>query len=149
MGNRLQNKMPRRGSLAAPFFGRLTFMFFTIFLVIVWTSMGLAATLTWNANTEADLAGYRIYRCTQQPCGRGSGTASLLATLGKVTTFDIGTPAVVQFYVVTAYDFANNESSDSAVAIYTPATPTPPPPSATPPPAPPPAPTNLHLSFAQ
>lgn len=145
MIKKLHGKVTRRGSLSAQPLVRLTFMFFTVFLAIVWTSLGLAATLTWNANTETDLAGHRVYRCTQQPCGRGSGTASLLATLGKGTSFDIGTPTAVQFYVVTAYDFANNESSDSAVAIYTPATPTPPPPPSTPPPAP----TSLHLSFVQ
>jgi hypothetical protein len=106
-------------------------------LVMLWTHPVEAATLVWNANTESDLAGYRVYQCAQQPCGKASGTATLLATLGTVTSFDIGTPAVVQFYVITAYDFANNESFESSVAIYTPAAPTPTP---TPPPAPPPSP---------
>lgn len=91
------------------------------------------ATLTWNANTDPDLAGYRVYQCSQQPCGRANGTATPLATLGKVTSFNIGTPATVQYYVVTAYDFANNESSESNVTTYTPA--------GNPPPAPNPTPT--------
>jgi hypothetical protein len=95
------------------------------------------ATLTWTANSEPDLAGYRLYQCSQQPCGRAFGSATPLATLGTGTSFDIGTPAVVQYYVITAYDFANNESSESNVATYTPIAP---PPSTTPPPstAPPP-----------
>lgn len=112
--------------------------------LIAWSSATWAATLTWTANSEPDLAGYRVYQCSQQPCGRAFGTATTLVTLGKVTSFNIGTPAVVQYYVITAYDFANNESSESGVATYTPVA-TPPPPAPTPPPPaptpPPPAPT--------
>ena len=140
-----QRGLPRSGRWLVHPIVRLNLTFAVMFLTIAWPSLGLAATLTWNANTETDLAGYRVYQCTQQPCGRASGTANLLATLGKVTTFDIGTPAVVQFYVVTAYDFSNNESSDSVVAIYTPATPTPIP---TPTPMPTPAPTPTPPSSA-
>ena len=74
-----------------------------------------------------------MYQCTQQPSGRAFGSATLLTTLGKVTSFNIGTPAVVQYYVITAYDFANNESSESGGATFTP--------TATSPPAAPPIPT--------
>jgi len=77
-------------------------------------------TLTWKANTEPDLAGYRIYQCSQQPCTRSSGTASLLTTLGMVTSFNIGTPAVIQYYFITAYDFANNESAESRLVAFRP-----------------------------
>jgi hypothetical protein len=86
-----------------------------------------AATLSWNASTESDLAGYRVYQCSQLPCSKTAGTATLLATLGKVNSFNIGTPAVVQYYVLTAYDFSNNESSGSNVATYLPAGAAPPP----------------------
>lgn len=120
-----------------------------IVALTLWGSTAWAATLAWNANTEPDLAGYRVYRCSQQPCSRASGSATLIATLGKVTSADIGTPAVVQYYFITAYDTSNNESSESNVATYTPTVTSPP--SSPPPPAaaPPPAPTNLHLSFVQ
>ena len=111
--------------------------------LILWSGTAWGATLTWNANGEPDLAGYRIYRCTQLPCGRAFGSTTVLTTLGRVTNFDIGTPAVTQYYVLTAYDLANNESSESAVATYTPAGAPPPPP----PPTAPPAPTNLQLSI--
>ena len=47
-------------------------------------------------------------------------------TLGKVTSFNIGTPAVVQYYVITSYDIANNESNESKVITFDPnAVPTP------------------------
>ncbi|MCS6897608.1 MAG: BACON domain-containing protein [Nitrospira sp.] len=86
----------------------------------LWGVSSFAATLTWNANTEPDLAGYRVYQCNQLPCSRSAGTASLLATLGTVTSFNIGTPTTVRHYVVTAYDLHNNESNESNVATYTP-----------------------------
>jgi len=89
-------------------------------VLMLWGSTAWGATLTWDANTEPDLAGYRVYQCSQQPCGRAFGTATPLVTLGKVTSFNIGTPAAVRFYVITAYDFANNESNESNVAAYNP-----------------------------
>jgi fibronectin type 3 domain-containing protein len=71
----------------------------------------MKATLTWNANTEADLAGYKIYRSI------GTGPMTLLASVGKVTTYvddplpnidgDVG-------YAVTAVDTAGLESFKSA-----------------------------------
>lgn|SRR5574341_1143197 len=109
-----------------------------VLFMVFWSSTVWGATLSWNPNSESDLAGYRIYKCDRLPCGRASGTASNLATLGKVTTFNIGSPAVIQHYVVIAYDTMNNESSDSNVATFTPS-------GAPPPPPLPPAPTGLRV----
>lgn len=113
--------------------------------------------MTWTANGEPDLAGYRVYQCSQQPCSLTSGTASLLVTLGTVTNFNIGTPAVTQYYFITAYDSANNESANSNLATFIPAGSPPPPialppvtlPPVVPPPAPltaPPTPGGLHIN---
>jgi hypothetical protein len=114
-------------------------------LLVLWSSTAWGATLTWTANSEPDLAGYRVYQCSQQPCTRVSANASLLATLGTATNFNIGTPAVTQYYFITAYDLANNESGASGLATYTPAgAPPPPPPSAAPP-----TPSGLHISAVQ
>ena len=107
-------------------------------VLMLWGTTTWGATLSWTANNEPDLAGYHVYQCSQQPCGRAFGSATLLTTLGEVTSFNIGTPAAVQYYVITAYDFTNNESSESNVATFTP-TATPPPPPPPPPPSPPPA----------
>jgi len=127
----------------------------------LWSTAAWGATLTWDVDSAPDLAGYRIYQCSQLPCTLASGQASALTTLGKVTSFNIGTPAVTQYYFVTAYDLSNNESAGSNLATYIPAgalsTPpppiTPPPPSSppvTPPPVPPAAigATPASLSFA-
>jgi Viral BACON domain len=100
-------------------------------IIMLCSSTAWAATLTWTANTEPDLAGYRIYKCGQLPCALSSNNASLLATVGTVASFNIGTPATTQYYFLTSYDSANNSSTESSVATYIPA--------GTPPPPPPPA----------
>jgi hypothetical protein len=86
-------------------------------VLIVCSGTAEAATLTWNANTESDLAGYRVYQCAGQTCSKSTG--SILTTLGKVTSFNIGTPVVTQSYFITAFDSKNNESGSSNVVIYT------------------------------
>ena len=95
-------------------------------VVLLWSSAVWGATLTWSPNGESDLAGYRVYQCNLIPCTRASGNASLLTTLGIVTSFNIGTPTVTQYYFVTAYDLANNESAESTLATFIPTGITPP-----------------------
>jgi hypothetical protein len=88
---------------------------------VLCSSTAWGATLMWNANIESDLAGYRVYHCSLQPCTKSSGNSSPLATLGKVTSFNIGTPAVIQYYFITAYDFSNLESGNSNIVTFLPA----------------------------
>jgi hypothetical protein len=102
-------------------------------VLVLWSSTAWGGPLAWNANSESDLAGYRVYQCTQQPCTLTSGKASTLATLGKVTSFNIGTPAATQYYFITAYDLANLESGASNLATFIPAGSPPPPPLTAPP----------------
>ncbi|MFO0776438.1 MAG: hypothetical protein U0223_02390 [Nitrospira sp.] len=100
-------------------------------VLVFWSSAAWGAMLTWTASTGADVVGYRVYNCSQLPCAPSAGTASLLATVGTTTSFNIGTPAVTQYYVVTAYTSANLESGPSNTSTYTPAS-TPPPSTPTP-----------------
>ena len=70
-----------------------------------------SVTLTWNANTESDLAGYKVYRATSS----GAYGAPIAAILGNTTSY---TATGLQFnatyfFVVTAYDIAGNESAYS------------------------------------
>ena len=69
--------------------------------------------LTWNANSEPDLAGYRVY------LGRVSSLLDRRKDVGKRTSIrcsDIGAAANgVWFGVVTAYDVDGNESLPSQV----------------------------------
>lgn len=75
-----------------------------------------SATLTWNANTEADLAGYKLYR-SNTLCAAATVTTPLV-TLGKVITYlDNTIPSTwfVVSYWLTAFDTAApaNESTKS------------------------------------
>ena len=76
--------------------------------------------MTWNANTESNLAGYKVYHCGKRPCTKESAHAKVLATLGKVTSVEIGSPGSVTHYVVTAYDSSGNESTESNEATFVP-----------------------------
>ena len=69
-----------------------------------------SATLNWNANTETDLAGYKIYVGTQ------SGTYGAPIVLGIANTYQITnlTIGTTYFFSITAYDKAGNESPHSA-----------------------------------
>ena len=70
-----------------------------------------SVTLTWNANTESDLAGYKVYRATAS----GAYGAPIAAIPGGMTSYIVtglqfGT---TYYFVVTAYDIAGNESAYS------------------------------------
>lgn len=65
--------------------------------------------ISWNANSEADLAGYRIYY------GNASRNYHTQRDVGGTTEITIPdlTDNVPYYFAVTAYDTANNESSYS------------------------------------
>jgi hypothetical protein len=65
-------------------------------------------TLKWSANTEPDLAGYRVY------CGTTSKTYTMNMSVGKLLTATINNLQSGTYYcAVTAYDLSNNESGFS------------------------------------
>ncbi|HKB07864.1 MAG TPA: fibronectin type III domain-containing protein, partial [Candidatus Polarisedimenticolia bacterium] len=65
--------------------------------------------LTWDANTEPDLAGYRIRY------GVAPSTPTQMIDVGLVTSYSIMnlTAGTTYYFVVTAYDQAGNESQRS------------------------------------
>lgn len=69
--------------------------------------------ISWNANTEADLAGYRVYY------GNASRKYHTSRDVGKVTQATISNLAenVAYYFAVTAYDSSNNESEYSEEAF--------------------------------
>jgi chitinase len=108
-------------------------IFFSVLLVALLISVWARAeqvTLAWDANTEPDLAGYKVHYGTVS----GSYTTSL--DVHKVTTSSIGTLTAGQtyYFAVTAYNSSNKESGYSNQVSYsipapngapaTPATPT-------------------------
>ena len=90
-------------------------------VLVLWSSTA------WGCHVDLDrqqrTGPGRISRLSMQSATlqQASGNASSLATVGTATSFNIGTPAVTQYYFITAYDFANNESAESGVATYIPA----------------------------
>ena len=118
--------MTKRGSKS----GVLFLAGWMIGILVLCCSIASAATLSisWNANTEADLAGYQVYIDQAAPVDVG------LVNLYQVEI----TPSEGQTYAVqvTAYDLTGNESEKSEVAtcVYD---------------TPPAAPTGLKVWFAQ
>ncbi len=72
-------------------------------------SAGGAAVLAWDANNEADLAGYRVY------VGLASGAYSTSIDVGTVTSYTLTGLATgtTYYFAVTAYDTSGNESAPS------------------------------------
>ena len=68
-----------------------------------------SVTVSWNAQTESDLSGYKIYYGTE------SGSYDDVLDVGDTTSFPINNLVVgtTYFFVVTAYDFSGNESGFS------------------------------------
>lgn len=89
----------------------LSFTFAPIILVAT-ISKSHAVILAWNANTEADLAGYKIH------LGTSSRKYQSVVTLGKVTSFDLQDLRLYEgttYYIaLTAYDNSYNESAFSS-----------------------------------
>ncbi len=70
--------------------------------------------LGWDANTESDLAGYKIYT------GTVSGTYTNIIDVHNVTEFTIPNLTVdtTYFFAATAYDSSGNESGYSNEISY-------------------------------
>lgn len=70
-----------------------------------------SATLSWNPNTDADLAGYKVYRSTTSGVyGAPVATLPSNVTSYQFTSLQAG---FTYFFVVSAYDSAGNESGFS------------------------------------
>ena len=84
---------------------------FVLIFTVLSSQFGFAAQirLAWDANTESDLAGYKVYY--------GNGTRSYTRSIdvGDQTTFALTglTQGQTYFIVITAYDTSNNESNFS------------------------------------
>ncbi len=93
----------------------LSVLVFGIFLLFATLAFaGTSVTFEWDANTETDLAGYRLYQSTTvgvYTFGSGNEAAEIL--VGTETVMLENIPSGTYFWVVTAYDTEGNESLPS------------------------------------
>lgn len=77
-----------------------------------------AANLTWNNNSESDLAGYYLYYGPNQTTWNGTGAAqgnSPILVVGKNNLAITGMPAGTVYFMLKAFDTSNNLSNMSNV----------------------------------
>ena len=96
----------RRGTLA---------VLASVLVLFPMSASGAAVDLAWDANTEPNLAGYKIY------CGTASGTYSYSIDVGNTTEYTLtGLDEGVTYYLAaTAYDQDDNESDLSEELVHT------------------------------
>lgn len=70
-------------------------------------------TLTWTANREPDLAGYKIYIGTASGTYNFPGSAFLTGNVRSYTVSNLP-KGQTYFFAISAYDSAGNESALSA-----------------------------------
>jgi chitinase len=92
-------------------------VFFSVLLVALLISVWARAeqvTLAWDANTEPDLSGYKVHY------GTASGSYTTIVDVHNVTTYIVTglTAGQTYYFVVTAYNAANNESGYSNQVSY-------------------------------
>jgi hypothetical protein len=97
-------------------------MSFSVLLVALLVSVWARAeqvTLAWDANTESDLAGYKVHY------GTASGSYTTSVDVHKVTTSSIATLTAGQtyYFAVSAYNATNKESGYSNQVSYSVPTP--------------------------
>lgn len=106
------------------------FFIFLISILIAQCALAGSATLSWDPNTEPDLAGYKIYYGTSPRTGTDPKICDLCGYLdrvnvGNVTTYTFNnlTNGQTYYFSVTAYDTSGNESAFSnQVSKYIPTT---------------------------
>jgi len=86
-------------------------------LLFLFTTIGFSNTvsLQWDANSEPDVAGYKIYY------GTNSGIYFVSIDVGNVTTTTVGNlkPGITYYFAATAYNVSRLESDRSNEVSYT------------------------------
>ncbi len=96
-------------------------IFYTALFLLFTTSLFAAqATLSWNPNSESDLAGYKVYHGKISKDNSTFVNYEFMDDVGNVTSY-IVTDLVegeIYFFAATAYDFSGNESGYSNEVSY-------------------------------
>lgn len=95
-------------------------LFLLVLMLLAPSAFAADATLTWTANTESDLAGYKVYFAQQSCTAQGPlaplSVAGVPVSLGKVSTYkQVGLPVMdgTLCWEITAFDTSGNESTRS------------------------------------
>lgn len=83
----------------------------TVLALVLLPMMAMAATASWNANAEPDLAGYRLYRAPGA-CANPGAYATVQTYPREATSGAIPNPSIDgrSCHRMTAFDTAGNES---------------------------------------
>ncbi|NOY84934.1 MAG: hypothetical protein GXO96_08985 [Nitrospirae bacterium] len=105
-------KLRSHSSLNLSFLWKSVFLvqstFFVLLFVLNPHVFAESAILSWNANSESDLSGYKVY------FGTSSGSYGTPTTVGNVTTYTVpGLNTGTYYFAVTAFDTSGNESGFS------------------------------------
>jgi len=95
----------------------LIFVFLIFTILLTQNALAGSATVSWNANNETDLAGYKVYYGASPRSGNcPTGGYPNVLNVGNVTTYTFNnlTDGSTYYFSVTAYDTSNNESTCSA-----------------------------------
>lgn len=84
-------------------------IFVMLFCLIPMSLTATSLQVSWNANTESDLSGYRVY------VGNATGNYTSCVDVGKATSYRIYnvTQGKTYYIALTAYDTSGNESGYS------------------------------------
>ena len=103
-------------------FAKIAASLAVVMTLIIGVGLGQAlagqVVLSWDANTDPDLAGYKVYY------GTASGTYGTPVNVGNVTTYTVTGLADGQkyYFAATAFDTLGSESGYSNEVVYTTAT---------------------------
>lgn len=91
------------------------YLFAALLIVPLMVGSASGKSITWDANTEPDLAGYRVY-LRDLPSGSFTIGLDVVTTPGEVHIIplaDLGVTTEGHEFYVTAYDTSGNESDPS------------------------------------
>lgn len=90
-----------------------------LFLILLLPAICSAVSVefSWDANTESDLAGYRLYQ-SQSSGVYGDIPVAVISAGIETVTIDV-TSDGTYFFVLTAYDTSDNESGYSNEVVVT------------------------------
>ena len=92
-------------------------LYTAVLMLVAVTAYAMVTNLAWDANTEPDLAGYKLYQSTVGPTGPFVYVKTI--SKGTLTAATADLADGTYWWVLTAYDNSGNESGYSNVVTRT------------------------------